>query len=166
MAGLRWFSLSIMLVAVSLASACANPRTLLRLYDGPILPREQIVTLLYPTDMITVLNIDERMAGRSCLSGCDFRQPVQITPGRHRFVSRTLVMDALPKDHTSNPIPAGAAVLKPEGGSLLSWIFSFDFEAELQAGKTYALRYGYTDPQRRPQTMHIWWNEMPNVPVE
>jgi hypothetical protein len=162
----RWLSVAIMLVAVSLASACANPRTLLRLYDGPILPREQVVTLLYPADMAMVLNVDEKTAGRSCMSGCDFRQPVQIMPGKHRFVSRTFFIDPMPKDHKPNPVPAGAAVLKPEGGSLLSWSFSFDFEATLEAGKTYALWLGYTDPERRPETMYIWWNEMPNVPVD
>ena len=146
-------------------AACANPRTLLRLYDGAELPREQVATLLYPTDIAMVLNIDDRTAGRSCLSGCDFRQPVQILPGKHRFSSFNFHMDPLPKDHVSNPVPDDAAVLKPNGGSVLSWSFTFDFEDSLEAGKTYALWYGYKPDANGVRVMYIWWNEMPNVPL-
>jgi hypothetical protein len=143
----------------------ASPK-ILRLYEGPALPRERVVTLLYPTDIAMRLDVDGKTAGGSCFMNCMFRRPVQILPGKHRFFSGNMHMTPFKKEHVSDAVPPDAADLKVLSTSLLDMSLEFDFEATLEAGKTYAIALGYADPSDRNKKMRVWWREMPDVPIE
>lgn len=160
-----------LLLAVALSmlpmSAFAERPNVIRLYDGPELPREQVASLLHPSDIAMVLVIDGRKAGFSCLTGCMFQRPVQILPGKHRFFSANMHMAPFPKGHVSNPVPLDSGAAHPLllKRSLLAMSMKFDFEATVEAGKTYALSIGYVDSDGA-RSNYVWLKEMPNVPLE
>jgi len=115
-----------------------------------------------------VLRVDEKIAGGSCFTNCMFRRPVQILPGQHRFASNNMHMPPIPKGQVSEPIPSSSAVapLKMVNTSLLDVSLELDFETTLEAGKSYAMRIGHVDQAGGQREMYVWWQEIPDAPLE
>lgn len=138
---MNWRAISSLLVFFVL-SGCAISSEPIVMYDQSEYAKDQIAILLPATSqgIWMVLEIDGRKAGGSCLTGCEFKQPVHISPGRHRF-------------ETYN--------MQGPGFTSLTSTVTFDFEAEVEAGKFYELRIRILPKERgERQKFNVWWEEV------
>ena len=91
-----------------------------------------------------VLEIDGETAGGSCLTGCAFAQAVHISPGLHRFQTHNM---------------------QGPGFTSLTSTVTFDFEAEVEAGKFYELRIRPRQKEDgKRQEFDVWWEEVEAPP--
>ncbi len=142
----RYWLFTSTLLAIAVIAGCTASSGPILMYDPSKYTKDQVAVLLPATDrgIHMVLEINGTKAGGSCFTNCMFMQPVHIPPGLHRF-------------KTSN-------MRGPEGTSLL-YALTFDFEAEVEAGKVYEFRIKPVDTERGEfPEYRVWWEEVDSQP--
>jgi len=132
---------SVVLLATLLAG-CALPTEPVLLYDPAEVSEDEVVVLLspYPRGILMVLRVDGEIAGGACMTNCVFVTPAHVAPGAHRF-------------QTSN--------MQVPGLATVTSAIAFDFEAELEAGKTYELRVRALPKEKGERSRYdVWWQEV------
>ena len=132
-------------VLLTLSTGCAVSSSPIVLYDQTKFSKDQVVTLLPASNqgIYMVLIVDGKTAGGSCFTNCMFMEPVQISPGRHEF-------------RTGN--------MQVPGYTGINSTVTFNFEAELEAGKTYELQVKPIKKNKgQQQEFEIAWQQV-NLP--
>ena len=139
---LEIFHTSLVLFLCAAVSGCAVSTDPILMYDQSVYSEDEVAVLLPAWDqgIAMVLEIDGETAGGSCLTGCMFTAPAHVAPGLHRF-------------KTSN--------MQGPGYTSLTSTATFDFEAEVEAGKYYRLQVRMQPRERgERQQFLVWWEEV------
>lgn len=153
------------MTALAILTSCVNPGVPIKMYGGDPKPNTEIVTLLPPPSTVgfVVLEVDNAKTS-SCAVSCMFYGPVQILPGKHNFGSSNVKTQASNHDDLSKVVPDNAheAVTEDQKivAALVSDSYSFNFDDNLVAGKSYRLMLAHKKKDDEKVALYVWWQEV------